>query len=55
MSGPGKTGAVVSAGIHLLLAYLVALPFVLLVRVLRSIKWRVLGRRSASVPSAERA
>ncbi len=55
MSRPGKTGAVVSSGIQLLLAYLVALPFVLLVRVLRSIKWRVLGRRSARAPGAERA
>jgi predicted ATP-grasp superfamily ATP-dependent carboligase len=49
MSRPGKMGGIVSAGIQFLLAYLVAAPFVLLARVLRSIKWRVLGRRSASV------
>jgi hypothetical protein len=55
MSRLGKTGGFVSAGIQLVLAYLVAVPFVLLVRLLRSVKWRVLSRRGATaVPGSGR-
>jgi hypothetical protein len=55
MARLGKTGGFVPAGIQLVLAYLIAVPFVLLVRLLRSIKWRVLGRRTATaVPGSGR-
>lgn len=50
MSRLSKTGGFASAGIRLLLAYLVAVPFVVLVRLLRSLKSRVFGRQAG--PSA---
>jgi hypothetical protein len=41
MSRLAKTGGFAAAGIQFLLAYLVAVPFVILVRLARSIKWRM--------------
>ena len=55
MSRLSKTGGFVSAGIQLLLAYLVAVPFVILVRLLRSIRWRVLGRPGANAVQGSEA